>query len=243
MTLGTTGAVRVADRNPVGTPCSLHPGLWAYRLDGQTVLHGAAITNGGLWFDWTREHFSTAETDVLEQALLEPPAQHGLTVLPFVSGERAPIWNDHARAAIVGLSTSTSNVDIARAALEAVALRLGMIYEDVADAAANPHAVVANGAALLKSDPITQIVTDVIDHEILALPAELEASARGAAILALDTLLEKDEPLPFLDPAANARVFAPDSHNSASYQTERDRQERLRHLLYPGNRSWEQESE
>ena len=243
MTLGTTGAVRVVDRNPVGEPCSLHPGLWAYRLDRQSVLHGAAITNGGLWFDWSREHFQVGETDILEQALLQPPAQHGLTVLPFVSGERAPIWNDHARAAIVGISTSTSNVDIVRASLEAVAHRLGLIYADATAAAETPHAVVANGGALLKSDPIAQIVTDVIAHDILALPSELEASARGAGILALETLLGAGESRPFLDPAQNARVFQPDPENSTRYQVERDRQERLRHLLYPGHRSWEIETE
>jgi glycerol kinase len=44
-----------------------------------------------------------------------PPDGHGLTVLPFLNGERAPSWRDDARAVLVGLTTATRPLDIARA--------------------------------------------------------------------------------------------------------------------------------
>ena len=59
------------------------------------------------------------------QALLEsmPPDSHGLSVLPFLAGERAPIWNPNAHFALAGAGLHTSPMDILRACLEAAALR------------------------------------------------------------------------------------------------------------------------
>jgi gluconokinase len=56
------------------------------------------------------------------------PAQHGLTLLPFFSGERAPGWRDEATCAITGINKWTTPVDFLQAGMESVALRIAQVY-------------------------------------------------------------------------------------------------------------------
>src|SRR5207245_215583 len=79
------------------------------------------------------------------------PDAHGLTVLPFLAGERAPGWRADRRAAITGLSLDTTALDVVQAALEAVALRLALVYALLAPRAAADHLVVASGGAISHS--------------------------------------------------------------------------------------------
>ncbi len=79
------------------------------------------------------------------------PDGHGLTVLPFFSGERSTGWADYARAAVIGMSLSTEPIDILRASLEAVAYRFAAIYDLLAEAMprANAHRRLRRRAAAL----------------------------------------------------------------------------------------------
>ena len=90
------------------------------------------------------------------------PGAHGLTLLPFVAGERAPNWNDAARAVLQGFTLATTAVDIYHAALEGIAARFAMIGRRVRDylGAAAPRALVASGGALTDSPAWLQIMAD-----------------------------------------------------------------------------------
>ncbi|MEZ4735178.1 MAG: hypothetical protein R3E79_49415 [Caldilineaceae bacterium] len=89
MTIGTTGAMRVVvDPNLDQVP----DGLWLYRVSGKQGLLGGATTEGGNLFAWLRETLQLPPMAQLEKELAaREPAAHGLTVLPFVAGERAPV--------------------------------------------------------------------------------------------------------------------------------------------------------
>ncbi len=239
LTLGTTGALRVLDISPIGRPVAMFPELWTYRLDAQTVIHGAAITNGGIWVDFIRELLLNADGDLLDQAFALEPGAHGLTVLPFLAGERSPIWNDRAQAVIAGVSPRSSRADIMRASLESVAHRLALLYEQIAPVATRGHAVIANGAALLRSPGWQQIIADSLELPIVTLPATVEASARGAAITALQSAGAISSISDVDDLAIESPVVQPDARRAATYRQERKRQEVLRHLLYPGAASWD----
>src|SRR2546426_5317227 len=80
-----------------------------------------------------------------------PPDGHGLTVLPFLAGERAPGWRGDRHGAVAGLSLDTGALEILRAALEAVALRLALVYRLLAPHAARAHLIVASGGAGTRS--------------------------------------------------------------------------------------------
>jgi gluconokinase len=160
-------------------------------------------------------------------AACEPDA-HGLTLLPFLAGERCPGWRGDATAAIVGLRTATRPVEILRASLESVALRFALIHELLRPAAAPGHQIVASGGALLASPAWTQLLTDALGEPVVACQ-ETEASSRGAALLAL----VGSGLLPDLDaaPARLGRVFTPNPAHHEIYLRARARQRRLYEAL------------
>ncbi len=239
LTLGTTGAVRVLQEQRPGEAVEPIDGLWVYRLDRRSIVRGAAITNGGIWTDFLLETLSNGDMQVFDDAFVLPPAEHGLTILPFLAGERAPIWNDRARAVIAGLNPQTTPAEIMRAGFESVGHRMRLIYDLLTPAVEQQHMVLANGAALLKSEGWQQILASSLEHDVRTLPADLEASARGAAICALQSVgaieaLDDVEEL-----SALARIVHPVTHESTVYAIERERQVRLQRLLYPQGGSWD----
>jgi len=127
-----------------------------------------------------------------------PPDAAGLTVLPLIAGERSPGWTEGARAVIAGLNLSTRSVDILQAAMEAVAYQLREVYDALSEAYGEPGTVIAAGAALARSSAWTQIIANVLEHQVIA-SRITETSSRGAAALALECLgvleLEAIDPL------------------------------------------------
>ena len=185
LTMGTTSAMRVVVDGPVER---VPPGLWCYRVDRRRSLPGGALSEGGNVYAWMRETLRLAEPEALEPALaaLEPDG-HGLTVLPFLAGERSPGWAGHARATIHGLSLATTPVEVLRAGMEAVAYRLALVFDRLRPLLPEAPQIVASGGALLHSPVWLQIVTDVLGRPV-AVSQVAEASGRGAALLALESL-------------------------------------------------------
>ncbi len=226
--VGTSGAMRVLRS---GEPLPVPAGLWRYRWDCRRYLLGGALSNGGNLFSWLTETLRVPEGEALETVLAEAaPDAHGLTVLPFLAGERCPGWRGDARAAIVGLSWHTSPMDILRAGLEAVAYRFALIHERLDAAAAPEHQIVASGGALLASPAWTQLLADVLGRSVAA-SEESEASSRGAALLALQGLGLIPEPAAL--PGRTGRVFVPNPEHHERYRTGRARQAQLYETLLP----------
>jgi gluconokinase len=222
--IGTSGAERV-----VSSPSSAFQvpwGTWCYRVDERRTVLGGALNDGGSLFDWLRTtlrlpSLQAAEADV---AALEPD-RHGLTVLPFWGGERSPGWADDARGAIVGLRLHTTQVDILRACMEAVALRFGELDRALLEAMPHAGGLVGTGGALLHSPAWMQMVADVLGRPVSA-SAEAEASSRGAALLALETLGLLERPLDSLQPAVRRR-FEPIATHTERYRAAAERQRHL----------------
>ncbi|HEY6565964.1 MAG TPA: FGGY-family carbohydrate kinase, partial [Actinomycetota bacterium] len=61
-------------------------------------------------------------TAIAEEAATLPPGAGGLLALPYLDGERAPVWDPGARGAFVGLTTATTSAQMYRATIDAVAL-------------------------------------------------------------------------------------------------------------------------
>ncbi len=185
LTMGTSTALRaVTDQDFAHLPA----GLWSYRVDERRSLPGGALTEGGNVYAWLRETLELAEPEQVEAALAgNAPDGHGLTVLPFLAGERAPGWAGHARATIHGVSLATRPVDIVRASLEAVAYRIALVYDDLRSLLPGEPQIVVSGGALASSPAWLQIVADALGRP-LTHSAVPEASARGAALLALEAL-------------------------------------------------------
>lgn len=190
MTVGTTGAMRTVVDAHRAADAAVPDGLWLYRIDARRGLLGGATTEGGNLYAWLRQTLQLPEPDAIEAQLQErPPAAHGLTVLPFIAGERAPGWDDDARASLLGFSLHTNSMDIMQASLEGIAYRFAQIYQRIAFnlPSTSRTEIIASGGALLSSPAWMQIMADVLDQPVIAME-EQEIATRGLAILALTTL-------------------------------------------------------
>ncbi len=210
LSLGTSGAMRVV---LPGTPKQTPPGLFVYRIDAARSLVGGALSNAGNLYAWLRRVLANIDENAL--AALAPDG-HGLTVLPFLAGERAPGWRDEARAVFAGMSFDTTQEHLLRAALEAVACRFAQILQRLRPLLPPDARFIANGAALRNSPLWLQIMADVLGAPVY-LCAQGEATIRGAALLAM-----QQEALPATGPGCQPR---PEYHRI--YQGAIERQQRL----------------
>ena len=185
LNVGTSAAVRVVLKDFTG---EAPHGLWRYRIDKRRSVLGGAVSNAGNVWAWANATFKLPPNCEARIAAM-PPDSHGLTVLPFLAGERSPIWNAHARFALEGASLDSKPEHILRAALEAASLRFALIAELVRDAMniecnAAPE-ILASGGALSRSEAWSQITADCLGATLVE-SRESEASARGAALMALE---------------------------------------------------------
>ena len=226
--VGTSGAMRVVFAGE--PPQELSPALWSYRVSRDRVVVGGALSDGGGLFQWLMESMNVnADRTALEEeiATLEPDS-HGLTILPFWSGERSTGWSADARGGIFGLRQQTKPVEIIRAALESIAYRFALIAR-VLDPIA-PNATIFTSGNALRSSPVwSQIIADVLGRRLL-FGGSAERSMRGAALLALEAVgkigtIEQDS-------VSIEQVFEPDMSRHARYQQGLERQVELYERLY-----------
>ena len=220
LTIGTTSALRVVkhiERVP--------DGLWRYLVDADMPLVGGATSEGGNVYQWVMEELlpggGTLEAQLAECA----PDRHGLTVLPLLAGERAPGWRADATGTIHGIGRHTTSLDILQAHLEAVALRLSLIYDKLKSEGA---AVMAGGGALQSSPAWARMMAEAFDSPIHLL-AEAEITARGVALMMRRSLdgapLDADQP-------AIERVIEPAPERVRLMRGARERQIELYRRLY-----------
>ena len=233
LTIGTSGAIRLV--RPISMETRLPPSLFRYLLDANTEVIGGALSNGGNMMNWLSG--VTGENDhkaAMAASARIAPDSHGLTVLPFFAGERAPSWQDAIGGTVTGMTLDTSPAHLHRAMLEATALRFSSVYDAVKLFAADEHEIMANGGALLQAPLWMQITADALGHRISALQSRMEASARGAAIAALQT----SGVLPHLRTVADVRQrYVSVAETTAVYRRARTRQDALEQALT----QWEQE--
>lgn len=226
--VGTSTAMRVVLRTE---EARVPAGLWAYRVDGRHLIVGGAESNGGNVRAWLADRFG-AETDAaMERAVAAvPPDGHGLTVLPFLAGERSPYYNGAARGAVVGLTLDTTTPELLRAFTEAVCFRLGLMYRILAVAYPGAREIIGSGAALLQNETLCRILAAVLGVPLIR-SEEGEATSRGAALIALAQLgaLSSWEDAP----AALGAVIEPDMAAHAIYQAAIARQEELYRAVVP----------
>jgi gluconokinase len=237
LTLGTSGALRIICTDGGLT---IPPGIWAYRLDRTHYVVGGSLSNGGNVLAWLGKMLSVEFTDdAMEDAGRIGADSHGLTLLPFIAGERAPGWNDETSGVLAGLKLATRPEHVIRASMEAVAYRFARVYDHLCPLADKNHEIVANGGAILRSPAWLQIVADTLGHEVRTLHAEAEVSGRGAAIIGLvaSGQLSSFDAAP--DPSEGQPVYRWDSDNHQRYRAALSRQRQLEAILFPNGSAWD----
>ncbi|MES1025486.1 xylulokinase [Gloeocapsa sp. BRSZ] len=142
----------------------------------------AAIQNAGLALEWVKGVLGYSWEQVYAEAFIVPPGCEGLTFLPYLTGDRTPHLNPHARGAWVGLGLHHTRAHLMRAALEGVAFSLKQGLEAItATGVAVTQLRLAGGGTLELA--WQQLLADVLQVPLYTTTIAA-ASARGAAILA-----------------------------------------------------------
>jgi xylulokinase len=166
-----------------------------YNSKEDLYIFGGASTAGAT-VTWYREQFCHAETEaaratphgdphrLLEDAASNVPAgSDGVMFLPYLMGERSPIWDARASGTFVGLSLFDTRATLYRAVLEGVAfaLRHNMEAGRRGARSLDERLIVVGGAA--HSDLWMQIIADITGYPVWSIEQDVEA-AMGAALLA-----------------------------------------------------------
>lgn len=151
------------------------PGMWL--LQGGTVGGGGALR----WFQQELgDGLSFDELTALAEPV--PAGSEGVIFLPYMAGERSPIWNPDAKGVYYGLGFDKTKGHMVRATLEGVAYSLEHNLRVAAETGAKVGELIAMGGAS-NSRLWTQIKADVTGKTI-KVPTSDTATTLGAAILA-----------------------------------------------------------
>ena len=145
---------------------------------------GAAMVATGRALDWFRDGIvggGLSTEWLLEEAGSTPPGADGVVFLPYLAGERSPIWDPEATGAFVGLTLAHGRGHLVRAILEASALAIRHVAEPMLAAGVRVSAMRACGGPA-RSELWNQIKADVTGFPVLV-PAVLETAVLGSAIL------------------------------------------------------------
>ena len=175
-------------------------GLSDLYVFGGAITAGASVT-------WFRENFCQdviakgRERGIDPHALMEAdarevaPGAEGLLFLPYLMGERSPIWDSGASGAFVGLGLHHGRAHLYRSVLEGVAYALRHNIETGRRAGQplDEALTVVGGAS--RSELWMQIIADVTGRPARAIGEDVEASLGAAMLAALAVgLTERDDP-------------------------------------------------
>ncbi len=148
-----------------------------YALEGTIFAAGALV-------QWLRDNLGIIKTAAEVEALANTVENNGgVTFVPALAGLAAPYWDPHATGAIMGITRGTQKGHIARAALEAIALRSAeIIIEMQKDAEAEFKTLKVDGGACT-NNLLMQIQANLLQKEVVR-PRITETTAMGAAFFA-----------------------------------------------------------
>ncbi len=157
--------------------------LGAHVVPGRWLLQGGT-TGGGGALKWLRETMcpDLSFEEMSSLAETAPPGSEGVVFLPYMAGERSPLWNPKACGVFFGLSFGKGRASLIRACMEGVAYALRHNLETAAQAGAEAGTLRAMGGSA-NSRVWTQIKADVTGCPI-EIPASDTATTLGAALLA-----------------------------------------------------------
>lgn len=196
-------------------------------IPGKWLLQGGTTGGGGVmrWFErefadyerLMREQTGISSFDQLNEiAEKVKPGCDGLVFLPYMAGERSPIWNPYAKGVFYGLDFSKTKGHMVRACMEGVAFSLRHNLETAEEAGAKAEILRAMGGSA-NSLLWTQIKSDVTG-KTMAVPASDTATTLGAALLAgVGTGFYKDYEEAVAETVKVTRKHQPDPEKKAVY--------------------------
>ena len=217
ITIGTSGAVRIASSTPLPNPEAM---TFSYILDNDTYICGGPVNNGGIAMQWWLNNFvgeglSDEEYEQTFQQIAQVPAgSSGLIFLPYLTGERAPIWDSESCGTFFGVKLQHTRHHFSKAVLEGICFAIKDVLEAVQQNSRPIEQVNVSGG-FLQSAVWVQTLADVTGKTLTVAQAG-DASAVGAAFMAI----KASELAPgYPNPApAHSQSFIPNPANADIYR-------------------------
>jgi glycerol kinase len=148
-----------------------------YALEGSVFIAGAAV-------QWLRDQLGIISSAPEVEALAKTVENNGgVTFVPALAGLGAPYWDPHATGSIIGITRGTQNGHIARATLEAIAMRTKEIITAMQkDAQVTFKSLKVDGGGST-NDLLMQIQSNLLQVDVIR-PETTETTALGAAFFA-----------------------------------------------------------
>ena len=210
---GTVTSLGIFMREPIRDEARR---IYAIPFSDGWLVRGSTAMAGGI-LEWALRELGYADFAAFDAAVdTVPPGASGLVFLPYLAGERAPLWRPSARGAFLGLTLETGRAHMARAVYEGLAFAVRHIVETMRDCGAAPRQVLASGG-LSRNRLLLQIKADVLG--VTYRPAkDFELTTRGLAAIAMtaigcyasiaDAARHLTDTAPILSPTpANRQIF------------------------------------
>jgi gluconokinase len=223
VSIGTSSAVRVIVQGPEADP---QMRSFCYHIRDNEYLLGGASNNGAVVLQWLREHFMMAPEKMPEFLSLAAgvnPGSDGLIFLPYILGERAPIWNASAKGVLFGLTVNHTRAHAVRAAMESVIHCVFAIAAVILEKRNIRVIHVTGGFA--QNELWVQMLSDVFNLPV-KVSETVENAAWGSVKLGMEAL-KMDQP----GEAAILKTFAPVIERHRLYRQAFKKFERLYDVL------------
>lgn len=221
ITIEDSGAVRVVGKQVLRD--EKHR-FFNYLLTENHYISGGPTNNGGVIFEWFATQFGdfknpfdiefTIESLIYEASNVDAGSE-GLLFLPYLLGERAPLWNPNARGSYFGLNIKHARKHFIRATIEGILYEIYSIGKMLEE-----HRVInslsVNGS--FATIPFcTQLIADIFNKPVSTIK-NLNSVGLGAFLLTATEMGIYSN----LDEAAKSVVlqetFNPRNHDHKTYQ-------------------------
>lgn len=161
---GTVTSFGVVTDAPVEDP---EQRIYCVPFGSKFLARGSNASSGGV-LEWARKDLLGQDFDTMDAEIAATPATiHGPIFLPFLSGERTPLWNPFATGALLGLTLDkSSRGQIARAVYEGLGFSLRHIVEILSERGAEPEQISLAGG-LARNDVLCQIKSNILGKPLV----------------------------------------------------------------------------
>lgn len=220
LTIGTSGAVRLSIDQPF---VDEHMRTQCYHLHGNQYLSLGAVNNGAIVLQWLKETIlktNVSYEELFEEAEKIPAGSEGLLFVPYLLGERAPIWDASAQGSLLGMQIIHTQAHLVRATLEGILFGLFQITEILLpDSQKRKETIIMASGGFGKSELWLQIVADIFQMKVQT-SQTIEGSAWGAVLIGMQStgIIVKNQnkiEKTYFPNTANKKVYA-DSFNKFS---------------------------
>lgn len=189
------------------------PVLWTTAgVEHGTRALAAGTSTAGSLIGWLQTVTGGASFDeLMAEARAVPPGSEGLLILPYLAGERTPVFDAQARGVVAGLTLRHGRGHLFRAAYEGISFGIRQILERFGDAHPATRTVAVGGG--LRSPIWAQTLSDITGRSQLVPEQAIGASYGDALLAAIGTGLVPAD----TDWARIAEEIEPDPRHRGRY--------------------------